>query len=77
MAARLKATTKGGAAGKGITKPRMSAAQKALLPQGLCSGGCGKSGVVGMKHSTWSKEESKAVACGYLTCTGSELLCSD
>ncbi len=44
---------KGGAAGKGVKRPRMTAAEKALLPQGLCSG---KSGVVGMKHSTRSKE---------------------
>ncbi len=37
----------------------MSAAEKALLPQGLCSRGCGQQGVVGMKHSTRSKEEGK------------------
>jgi hypothetical protein len=35
---------KGRAAGKGVKRPRMSAADKALLPQGLCSGGCGKHG---------------------------------
>jgi hypothetical protein len=52
-------------AGKGVKRPRMSAAEKALLPQGHCSGGCGKQGVVGMKHSTWSKEQGKAEACGY------------
>ncbi len=28
-------------------------------------GPSGKSGVVGAKHSTWSKEEGKLVACGY------------
>ncbi len=50
-AARAKAGARGGAAGKGITKPRMTAAQKARLPHGLCSGGCGKSGVVGAQHN--------------------------
>jgi hypothetical protein len=33
---------KGGAAGKGVKKPRLTAAEKELLPQGLCSGSCGK-----------------------------------
>ncbi len=42
--------SKGGAAGKGVKKPRMTAAEKALLPQGFRSG-CGKQGVVGKQHS--------------------------
>ncbi len=48
-AAKAKVGAKGGAAGKGVTKPRMTAAQKALLPHG--SGGCGKLGVVGAQHN--------------------------
>jgi hypothetical protein len=55
---------KGGAAGKGVKKPRMTTAEKELLPQGVCTG-CGKSGVLGAKHCAWSKQESKAEACGY------------
>ncbi len=62
-ASKAKSGAKGGAAGKGVKKrPRMSATE-----QGLCSRGCGKWGVVGAKHSTWSKEEGKAVACGRFT----------
>ncbi len=59
--------TKGGAAGKGVKRPRMTAAEKALLPQGLCSGGCGKQGVVGMKHKKkeGNKRETSGEACGY------------
>jgi hypothetical protein len=44
----------------------MTAAQKALLLHGLCSGGCGKSGVVGAQHnkpkSSWQGE--KVEKCG-------------
>ncbi len=45
-AAKAKAGTKGGAAGNGVRKPRMAATEKAELPQGFCSGGCGAFGVV-------------------------------
>jgi hypothetical protein len=56
---------KGGAAGKGVKKPRMTAAQKARLPQGLCSGGCGKSGVVGKQHNKPRADTGgRAVKCG-------------
>jgi hypothetical protein len=51
---------KGGAAGKGGKKPRMSAAERELLPQGLCTG-CGKTGVAGAQHnkpkSSWQGEK--------------------
>jgi hypothetical protein len=50
MIAKAKGGAKGGAAGKGITKPRMTAAQKARLPHSFCSGGCGAFGVVGKQH---------------------------
>jgi hypothetical protein len=56
---------KGRAAGKGVKRQRMSTAEKARRPQGLCSGSCGKQGVVGMKHSMLSKEQGKVEACGY------------
>jgi hypothetical protein len=59
-ASKAKAWTKGGRAGKGVKKPQMSAAE------GPCTG-CGKWGVVGAKHCTWSKEEGRAMACGRYT----------
>jgi hypothetical protein len=58
------AKAKGGAAGKGVKKPRLTAAQKAHLPQGPCSG-CGKSGVVGAQHNKpKAVTGGKAEMCG-------------
>ncbi len=63
-AAKAKSGTKGGAAGRGVTKPRLTAAQKAHLPQGPCSG-CGKSGVVGAQHNKpKAVTGGKAEMCG-------------
>jgi hypothetical protein len=58
------AKAKGGVAGKGVKKPRKTAAGKELLPQGVCTG-CGETGVAGLKHAKWSKELGKVKACGY------------
>ncbi len=48
-----------------MKKPRMTTAEKELLPQGVCTGGCGKSGVLGANHGVRSHEQGKVNACGY------------
>jgi hypothetical protein len=61
---RAKSGVKGGAAGKGVKKPRLTAAEKELLPQGPCTG-CGKSGVVGAQHNKPRADTGgKVVKCG-------------
>jgi hypothetical protein len=40
------------------SRPRLTAAEKALLPQGFCSG-CGKQGVVGAQHQVQAHQHHR------------------
>ncbi len=62
-AAKAKSGTKGGAAGKGVKKPRMTAAEKELLPQGPCTGCSGGSEALHMDNGGGQGGGMRQVQC--------------